>query len=72
MAPKKTLRVLAIDDDPMLLELYRESLGSGSVGPFSFEVEYESCETGESAVDSVKNALKAQTSGLRHQSPVIS
>ena len=59
MASKETLRVLAIDDEPLLLDLYRESLGSGSVDPFSFGIEYEACETGESAVASVKNALRA-------------
>ncbi len=59
ISTKKTLRVLAVDDEPLLLELYRESLGSGSADDFSFEIEYEACQTGESAVALVKKGLKA-------------
>ncbi len=52
------MRVLAIDDDPQLLDLYRESLKSGSQDAFSFQIEYAACETGKSAVAAVKKALK--------------
>ncbi len=57
MGPIKTLRVLAIDDEPGVLELYRKSLGNGAFGTTSFKIEYEACETGDSAVRSVEKAL---------------
>ena len=59
MASRKTLRVLAVDDESLMLDLYRESLESSAGEIFSFEIEYEACLTGESAVDRVVQAVKA-------------
>jgi DNA-binding NarL/FixJ family response regulator len=55
---KKTLRVLAVDDEPLMLELYRESLESRAGDIFSFTFEYEACQTGKGAVDAVAKAVK--------------
>jgi len=55
---KKTLRVLAVDDEPLMLELYRDSLESHAGDPLSFTFEYEACRTGEGAVDAVAKAVK--------------
>ncbi len=56
---KKTLRVLAVDDESLMLDLYRDSLESSADEIFSFEIEYEACLTGESAVDMAAKAVKA-------------
>jgi len=56
---KKTLRVMAVDDEPRMLDLYRESLAGGADERFAFNIEYEDCRTGESAVDTLAKALKA-------------
>ncbi|MCP3952804.1 MAG: response regulator [Desulfobacterales bacterium] len=56
---KKTLRVLAVDDESPMLELYRDSLMSRTGDNFFFEIEYDACQTGKSAVDTVEKAVKA-------------
>lgn len=56
MAMENKLRVLAIDDDRLLLDLYRDSLGAGQA--FPFDVQYTECRTGEKGVAAVREALK--------------
>ena len=58
MASKKTLRVLAVDDDPLMLELYRDSLESHAGDLLSFTFEYEASQTGAGALDAVAKAVK--------------
>ena len=59
MPPKKTLRVLAVDDEALMLELYRDSLESGAGQPFAYKIAYDACRTGEGAVAAVEKAIRA-------------
>ena len=58
MTPQKTLRVLAVDDEPLMLELYRESLESGAGTPLAHGIDYDACRTGEGAVAAVEKAIR--------------
>jgi len=49
---------LTVDDEPLMLELYRESLESSAGDIFSFTFEYEASQTGEGAVDAVAKAVR--------------
>lgn len=53
------MRVLAVDDEPLALELYRDALESNAIDVFSFTFEYEACQTGEGAVAAAAKAVKA-------------
>lgn len=59
MTPQKTLRVLAVDDESLMLELYRESLESSTGDSFAYKIEYDTCRTGEGAVEAVEKAIQA-------------
>ena len=58
MALKKTLRVLAVDDEPFMLELYRNALENMNAEVLAFRVEYDVCRTGENAVVKVEKAVQ--------------
>jgi len=57
MASKQTLHVLAVDDEPFMLELYRDSLKSGANKLLAFEIQYDSCQAGEAAIAAVEKAV---------------
>jgi len=57
MATKQTLRVLAVDDESFMLELYRDSLKSGAQELPAFDIQCDACQTGEAALTAVGQAL---------------
>ena len=59
MATKQKLRVLAVDDESFMLELYRDSLKSGAKEIPAFDIQYDACQTGEAALTAVEKAVAA-------------
>lgn len=59
MTPQQILRVLAVDAEPLVLELYRDCLESSTGDFFAYKIECEACRTGESAVDAVEKSIQA-------------
>jgi len=59
MTPPKTLRVLAVDDESLMLEIYRDSLEGSAGDVFDYRIEYDACRTGEDAIDVVEKAMQA-------------
>lgn len=60
MTPQKTLRVLAVDEESLVLEIYREALENGSGDFLSYKFEYDACRTGAGAVDAVEKSIQAR------------
>jgi len=60
MATMQTLRVLAVDDESFMLELYRDSLKSGHKEFPAFDIECDTRQSGEAAIAAVEQAVETQ------------
>jgi len=60
MASKQKLRVLTVDDESFMLDLYRDSLKSSAKNFPAFDIEYDACLSGEDAVMAVEQSIKAK------------
>jgi DNA-binding NarL/FixJ family response regulator len=58
MVSKPTLRVMAVDDEPFMLELYKDSLKSSTRAFPAFKIDYNACLTGEAAIAAVDEAVR--------------
>ena len=60
MASKQTLRVMAVDDETFMLDLYRDSLKSSAKSFPAFDIEYDACLSGEAAIAAVEQSINAK------------